>query len=169
MAFKFPDKYRITEKHRNSLKLIGPAFLQMISDKVHQDDGYFFFPRIGVKSGYFFLVKTTEAQGWRMIAATIPSSGLPPTWEEMHYIKQFFLEGDTAIMVHPGSTPYVGDHKGWVYLWYRDGMEVPPLKDYSVRKASFAVWLNRRIKRSLINKAKRTRHYFKSLFKTKSK
>jgi hypothetical protein len=149
--FTVPEQYRLTWKVAKRTKYITPLITGMVSDATHKDDGYFFFPRIGMKSGFYFLCKTSVFNGWRYIACIIPSSSIPPTWEELHYLKTFFVEDDNVVIAMPGKGPYLDDNnKGWVYLWHKEDMQMPPIEQriYGVRKCGFPVWLYRKSMRS---------------------
>lgn len=150
MAYVVPEKYRLTEKVAQSTRWLRPHTLGMVNDITHGDDGYFFFPRLTKDKGYYFLCKTSMIGGWRYIACIIPSSSIPPTWEELNYLKRFFVGDDHVIMVHPSKGPYLDEsNKGWVYLWHKEDMEMPPIENkvFGIRKSGFAVWVYRKLKR----------------------
>lgn len=165
MAYKIPEKNRLTADNVKKWTYLGKDILTRVSESFNQEDGFFWLPVVNSKGDKFeksarFLCRATKLQGWRVVAVNVPSQGRSATWEELHWVKKFFWDDDDMVfMFHPGKSTYVYDNTFWLHLWQPDDMKkmyLPPIfeedkdKDF-FRKSPFFV----RLWRTFINRAKK--------------
>jgi hypothetical protein len=131
---KIPNEHRLTEKNVRSKKYLGDAIKSLVTDELAGSNGYFFLPKEGKPDSMYYLCRLVTADGWYCLAINIPTEGRTPTWEEQHYVKNFFFDKDDVLAsFHPGQQIYLGksgsDNKYWVHLWMpqKSWPALPPL------------------------------------------
>lgn len=88
--------------------------------------GAFAIPRIGKKTGEYYMVLATTGLGWDHVSVSIPSERRCPTWEEMCYIKDLFFEPEEcAVQYHPSKKDYVNNHPYCLHIWRCQSIEIP--------------------------------------------
>lgn len=128
--FHIPEEFRITKE--SSLKDVFD-FTHLISDKTLTESGAFRVPKLGSKTGKYYLCIASNGEGWEHVSVTIPSEKRSPTWEEMTYIKSIFWEAeDVVVQFHPAKADYINNHKYCLHLWKRAGGQFETPKSYLV-------------------------------------
>jgi len=62
------------------------------------------------------VIAAIEPNGWEHVSVSLP--GRPPFWDEMHFIKDMFFDGeDVVYQLHPKKSEYVNLHPNCLHLW----------------------------------------------------
>lgn len=113
MAFRFPEKYRITSGPRRS----------------HPRDGNNGSARISMlapKGIVVLFVHASDGLGWEHVSVSVPGRDRCPTWAEMAYVKSLFWgDEDVVVQIHPRKSEYVNHHPYCLHLWRESGKDSP--------------------------------------------
>lgn len=124
MAYRTPEAQRITEVNAKKWAYISKSIIQLATEALNDNDGYFFLPPIDKKEGAKFLCRSTKTvDGWRLVGLNIPAYGGCPTWEEQVWIKSFFFDKDDVVMMFHGKQKYIGNNTYWLHFWYPENVD----------------------------------------------
>ena len=108
MAFKAPEKYRVTHGR------IG-------SDSRYGNNGAF---TVSLRRGQTVFIIASDLLGWEHVS--VSRKDRCPTWEEMFQVKAMFWDAeDVVVQYHPRESDYVNNHPNCLHLWRQVGIDFP--------------------------------------------
>lgn len=108
MAFKVPEKYRVTHG-------------QIGSDSGYGNNGAF---HVGLRRGQTVFVIASDMMGCEHVS--VSRQDRCPTWDEMCQVKAMFWDAeDVVVQFHPRESDYVNNHPNCLHLWRPVGVEMP--------------------------------------------
>jgi hypothetical protein len=113
MAFKVPERFRITAGRMGSSALNG-------------NNGSFFIPLTDPRSSKVLKARVlaSDQAGWEHVSVSFPTR--TPTWDVMCTIKDLFWDAeDCVIQYHPPKSDYVSYHDFCLHLWRPIGVDIP--------------------------------------------
>jgi hypothetical protein len=109
MAFKVPEKYRVTRGYQGTPSNCG-------------NYGMFYIPRPGKNAP--LKIVASDGLSWEHVSVSLPDR--TPTWEEMCLVKDLFWdEDDVVIQYHPAKDQYVNLHPNCLHLWRPVDQKIP--------------------------------------------
>lgn len=125
MAFRVPEKYRITDPKRGGFQATPPN---------SGNYGAFIVPanQFGTRN---MVCLASEGEGWEHVSVHVDHKHgkSTPNWDEMCLIKDLFWDDpeDVVVQYHPRKSAYVTNHPHVLHLW-RPTMEMMPEPHHSL-------------------------------------